>query len=580
MTENSQEQRRRRLLTRALPVAVICVVSFVAGAAVGATSASREAAQRFADAWEEGDHDAMYEELSDDARAANPQEDFEAAYDDADITATVDTLTTGEASGPDDDVVTVPVSITTHAYGDVEGEVALPTDGDSIAWEPYLVFPGLEPGERLDRREDVPERAPILARDGTPLAEGPPAARTSPLGVSALNVAGEIGAPKKVAARILTGLGFPDGSLAGLSGLEKAFNERLAGQPGGELLAVRGEKGDDGRVLAQADPEPGEPLNTTIDPGLQRAAATALGGLFGGVAVLDTDDGAVRALAGLAYSAPQPPGSTFKIITTTAALEEDVVSLDDTFPVETSNTTIGREISNAHDSPCGGTFVESFAESCNTVFAPLGVEVGGEKLVDTAESFGFNSPPPLMSPAGLEAINPPESSIPEELDTDVEVGESAIGQGQVLATPLQIASVAQTIAAGGTRSPTPLVTDPGLAPDAEPVEVTSQEIAGTVTDLMLEVVRSGTGVAGAVPGVEVAGKTGTAELGPDTPSEGEAPPAEGAEPEQKLDAWFSAFAPAGSPELAIGVMVVDSEGDGGEVAAPIASEVLASKLAK
>ena len=267
----------------------------------------------------------------------------------------------------------------------------------------------------------MPERAAILARDGTPLAEGPPAARSSPLGVSALNVAGEIGAPKKVASRELTGLGFPDGSLAGISGLEQAFNTRLAGQPGGELLAVTG-KDDDGRVLARGEPVEGEPINTTIDPGLQQAAATALGGLFGGVAVLDTDDGAVRALAGIAYSAPQPPGSTFKIITTTAALEEDAVALDDTFPVETSNTTIGREISNAHDSPCGGTFVESFAESCNTVFAPLGVEVGGEKLVETAESFGFNSPAAADEPGGLAAINPAESTIPADLDSDVAVG--------------------------------------------------------------------------------------------------------------------------------------------------------------
>ena len=581
MTENSQEQRRRRLLTRALPVVAICAVSFAAGVVVGASSPGREAAQRFADAWEAQDYDAMYAELSEDAAAAHPEEEFEQAYEAADITATVDTITTGEAqdaeSASGGDVVKVPVTVSTHAFGRLEGEMALPVDGESIAWEPQLVFPGLEAGETLDRREDVPERAAILARDGTPLAEGPPAARSSPLGVSALNVAGEIGAPKKVAARELTGLGFPDGSLAGISGLEEAFNTRLAGQPGGELLAVTG-KGSEGRVLARGEPVPGEPINTTIDPGLQRAAATALGGLFGGVAVLDTDDGAVRALAGIAYSAPQPPGSTFKIITTTAALEEEAVSLDDTFPVETSNTTIGREISNAHDSPCGGTFVESFAESCNTVFAPLGVEVGGEKLVETAERFGFNAPPTLMSPEGLDAINPAESSIPPDLDDDVAVGESAIGQGEVLATPLEMATVAQTIAAGGVRSPTPLVTDPGLAPGAEPVEVTSEEVAGTVTDLMLEVVRSGTGIAGAVPGVEVAGKTGTAELGPDTPSEGDAPTPEGEEPEQQLDAWFSAFAPAGSPELAIGVMVVDSEGDGGEVAAPIASQVLASRL--
>ena len=152
----------------------------------------------------------------------------------------------------------VPGPVSTHAYGDVEGEMALPVDGESIAWEPHLVFPGLEAGETLDRREDVPERAPILARDGTPLAEGPPAARSSPLGVSALNVAGEIGAPKKVASRELTGLGFPDGSLAGISGLELAFNGRLAGQPGGELLAVsRAREGRRPRAR-QAEPKPGK----------------------------------------------------------------------------------------------------------------------------------------------------------------------------------------------------------------------------------------------------------------------------------------------------------------------------------
>jgi penicillin-binding protein A len=581
LNENSQAQRRRRLLTRLLPVAAICLLSFVAGVVVGAIEPGREAAQRFADAWASRDYEAMYSELSDAAAADHSQAEFTSAYEEAAATATIDTIDVGDAAEPEAGAVTVPLTVSTHAYGEVSADgFSLPLDGEAIAWEPHLVFPGLEPGESLDRREEVPERAPILARDETPLAEGPPAARSSPLGAAALNVAGEMGEPKDALSRQLTALGFPDGTLTGISGLERAFNLRLAGQPGGELLAVSGERDRDGRVLALGEPRPGEPINTTIDPALQESAATALGERFGGVAVLDTDDGAVRALAGIAYSAPQPPGSTFKIITTVAALEQDAVSLDESFPVETSNTTIGREISNSHDSPCGGTFVETFAESCNTVFAPLGVEVGGEKLVETAEMFGFNSPPALMSPEGLEAVNPPESTIPADLSDDVAVGESAIGQGQVLATPLAMASVAQTIAAGGVRSPTPLVTDPGLAPEDKTVEVTSEEIAGTVTDLMLEVVRNGTGVAAAVPGVGVAGKTGTAELGPDSPEEGEAAPAPGEEPEQMLDAWFAAFAPAGSPELAIGVMVVDSEGDGGEVAAPIASDVLASALAR
>ncbi len=575
--------RRRRLLTRALPVVLLCVASFIAGAAVGASSPAREAAQRFADAWAGQDFAAMHAELTDEAQARYPLDEFTATYTEAQRTATVDTVDPGDAEGPKSssgtDVVTVPLRIATHAFGTVEDSLVLPVDGDAIAWEPHLVFPGLRAGEHLDRREDVPERAPILARDETPLAEGPPAARSSPLGVAATNVAGVVGTPKRAQAEELAAFGFPEGSATGVSGLEQAFNLRLAGQPGGELLAVS-DKGDggDSRVLASGEPRPGEPVHTSIDPALQEIAVTALGDRFGGVAVLDTDDGSVRALSGIAFSAPQPPGSTFKIVTTTAALEADAVELDDTFPVETANSEIGREISNAHDEPCGGTFVESFAKSCNTVFAPLGVRVGGEALVDAAERYGFNAPPALYDAAATAVVDPPESEIPEALDTDVEVGESAIGQGQVLATPLEMASIAQTVANEGERSPTPLVTDPELGPDVQPVRVTTPKVASTLRDLMLEVVNSGTGVAAALPGIHVAGKTGTAELGPDALEAGEEPPAEGEEPEQKLDAWFTCFAPAESPEIAVAVMIVDAEGDGGEVAAPIARQVLAAKL--
>jgi cell division protein FtsI/penicillin-binding protein 2 len=266
-----------------------------------------------------------------------------------------------------------------------------------------------------------------------------------------------------------------------------------------------------------------------------------------------------------------------KVITTVAALEEEAVKLTDTFPVESSNSDIGRTIENASDELCGGTFVESFAHSCNTVFAPLGAETGGEKLVETAERFGFNSRPQLYGEKATAAIDPPASTIPEDISTDVDVGVSAIGQGQVLATPLQLASVSQTIANGGVRTPTPLTEEPGLAPKAKPVEVTSKEIASTLRDLMIEVVNEGTGVPARLPGLQVAGKTGTAELGPKAPEEGqELKPGE--DPPQKLDAWFTAFAPAQSPELAVAVMVVDADGGGGDVAGPIAAEVLRAGL--
>jgi peptidoglycan glycosyltransferase len=578
---NTQAIRRRRLITRALPVAALGAIAFVVGAVLGSSSAALDAADRFASAWSREDYAAMHDELTAEAARRYPLEEFERAYSEAHSTATVEAVEPGDPDGPEtvsgDEIVTVPVTITTHAFGDVAGELAVPVDGEEIAWEPRLVFPGLRSGERLERRVRVPTRAPILAREGTPLARGPAVARTSPLGAAATNVAGSMGAPKDAQVEALVQLGFPETTLVGTSGLEQAFNLQLAGQPGGDLLAApAGDRaGGEPRVLASGEPTRGEPVDTTIDPVLQEAAVTALGDRFGGVAVLDADDGAVRALAGLAFSAPQPPGSTFKVITTVAALEDEAVRLDETFPVETSNTDIGREISNASDEACGGTFVESFAHSCNTVFAPLGVEVGAERLVETAERFGFNETPTLFNAEATRVIRPPASEIPEELESDVEVGVSAIGQGEVLTTPLEMASVAQTIAAGGVRSPTPVVTDPALGPDAEPVRVTDEETATTVRDLMIEVVKSGTGVPAALPGVEIAGKTGTAELGPKA---GAPPPAEGEEPEQELDAWFTAFAPAKNPEIAVAVMVVNAEGGGGDVAGPIAREVFAAKL--
>jgi cell division protein FtsI/penicillin-binding protein 2 len=311
-------------------------------------------------------------------------------------------------------------------------------------------------------------------------------------------------------------------------------------------------------------------VHTTIDPDLQQAAVTALGATYGGVAVLDAKDGSVRAVAGIAFSGPQPPGSTFKLITTTAALEDGVVSVNDQFPIQTSTTVDGRQIDNAHQEACGGSFTEAFAESCNSVFAPLGPKVGSKSLVGTAESYGFNSPPTLYEDRAIKAAGIPESSLPEHISSDLDLAVTAIGQGEVLATPLEMASIAQTIANGGVREPTSLVTDHSLRANTKPVRVTSSGITSTLRTLMIGVVTSGTGTAAALPGITVAGKTGTAELGPVTGKS-----AVGSE-EQRVDAWFTAFAPATDPKLAVAAMVVNANGDGGTVAAPIVRSVMAS----
>jgi peptidoglycan glycosyltransferase len=571
----TEVERRRRLLTRALPLTIIAIVAFVFGASSGASSSPEtEAAERFAEAWVRKDFAAMHRELNETSRREITQDELAAAYREAAEVATLRTLEVGSAADPGEDgatVVPVPVEAGTVAFGDVVADLEVPYAEGGIAWEPSLVFPGLEVGEHLENRLDLAPRAPILARDGTSLAEGPAEEREHPIGSAAIDVTGEVGMADEEDLPELARQGFPPEAPVGISGLEQAFNRRLAGRPGGSLLAVTDEGGS-ARILSQAEPRAGAPVKTTIDPDLQVAAVSALAGRAGGVAVLDTRSGDVRALAGQAFSAPQPPGSTFKMITTAAALEKGVVSLETEFEIVDGVNVGGRFISNANGEFCGGTFREAFAESCNADFAPLGPKIGNDDLVEAAERFGFNSPPTLYAERIVAEVEPAESTIPTEIGEEIDLGVTAIGQGEVLATPLQMASVAQTIANDGVREPTSVVANRRLRPEAEPQRAMSEKIAGELTELMVGVVAGGTGFAAAISEAQVAGKTGTAELGPKPGTEHEE------EPEQIKDAWFAAFAPAEKPRLAVGVLLIEAEAAGGEVAAPIAGQVLSAGL--
>jgi len=602
--QSSEGQRRRRLLTRAAPLGLVAVVAFVVGAATGAPgSPEKDAANHFAEAWQHKNYAAMYAELSDAAKQSISARRFAADYREAQQIATERGVLVESAKGTDSvegqTVVRVPVRIKTVAFGTVEEELDLPWAEGGIDWKPYLVFPGLKPGEKLEAQTELAPRASILAADGTVLAEGPAEAREHPMGTAAIDVTGEIGeAPEDQDAR-LARQGFPPETPVGISGLERAFNRRLAGKPGGKLLAfpakekkAKGRKDTEsseggesgkaagGRVLAESKPEAGTPVRTTIDPTLQESAVAALAGRAGGVAVLDAKTGDVRALAGQAFSAPQPPGSTFKILTSVAALEKGVVKLTDEFEVNDGINVGGRFIENANGEYCGGTFRQAFAESCNSDFLPLGPKIGNQKLVETAEKFGFNSPPTLYSPSITKEVEPAESTIPTEIGEEVDLAVSAIGQGEVLATPLQMASVAQTIANDGVRMPTSIVKGKKLRPTMKPVRVMTKKTAHELTELMVGVVTEGTGTAGAIAAGQVAGKTGTAELGQLVAREGEEPveevEGEEATPEHRKDAWFSAFATVKKPKLAIGVLLIEAEAAGGEVAAPIASQVLSA----
>ena len=189
-------------------------------------------------------------------------------------------------------------------------------------------------------------------------------------------------------------------------------------------------------------------------------------------------------------------------------------------------------------------------------------EVGGKRLLAMADKFGFNQTPTI--PGAAESSIPPNS-----LDSDLEVGSSAIGQGEVLATPLEMTDVGATIAMGGRR-PVPTL-QAHLPPKF--VRVTSGHVAGQVQQMMVAVVDYGTGTAAAIPGVTVAGKTGTAELANTTTSSGGSV----ANANQLTDAWFVGYAPVGHPRIVVGALF-PNQGAGGATAAPVVREVMVAGL--
>jgi len=542
--------RRYRLTHRALPLVAIALVSLLTGVVVGAlhVPAERSLADRFARAWQRGDYAAMYRGISSDAQQRYSLDRFRAAYAESATTATLIGIKAGHARDPANGEVAVPMRVRTRVFGVIPATLKLPFSGSGgsakVDWSPRLTYPGLAQGEQLGRQTQLPDRGTILASDGTVLAKG--ADRASDNSAVSSQIVGELGPIPPDQLDRLRALGVPDDATVGISGLEKALQPQLIGKPGGTLSAGR-------RVLARSAPRQASPTRSTINPKLEAAAINALGGQDGGLAVLRPDTGAVLALAGVAYSAVGPPGSTFKIITTTAALEAHAVKLSDQFPIETGAILSGVKLSNASGESCGGTFVNAFAVSCNGVFAPLGVKVGKERLVATAEKYGYNEQP-LIDGAVTSTI-PPPSGIGDDLD----LGSTAIGQGKVQASALQMTSIAATVGNRGVR------VRPHLLATARPerVRVTSRHTAATLRHLMVAVVKFGTGVNAQIGGVTVAGKTGTAELGNNIPT----------------DAWFVSFAPARHPRIAAGAVILGG-GAGGDAAAPVVRQVLATALGK
>ena len=382
----------------------------------------------------------------------------------------------------------------------------------------------------------------------------------------------------------------------GSTGIERAYDDELGGKD--DRLFVR-------RVadlLTGRAPQGGSVV-LTIDPALQVLAAQELGNRRGAVVALDPRNGAVLALVTSPSYDPNvlsshdqskmrtarkhlvddpanpltdrateqvyPPGSTFKVIDAAAALEagmkpDDLLdcSREITLPL-TRNVTLRNF--GGESCPAKVPMKTALQHSYNTAFATLGMRLGAGKLQDMAERFGFNARPafPLRT---VDSVFPQGLNAPQ-------TAQSAIGQYDVRATPLQMAQVAAAVGNHGVMMK-PYLVSQVLAPDLSALDKTQAQVqsrpispgvAADLRDMMIAVVQGGTGTRAKIPGVTVAGKTGTAENAGTSPH-----------------AWFIGFAPAEAPRIAIAVIVENGGGEdratGGRIAAPIARAVIEAYL--
>jgi peptidoglycan glycosyltransferase len=376
----------------------------------------------------------------------------------------------------------------------------------------------------------------------------------------------------------------------GNSEFEQSHNSELTGENSeftSILDEIRGRK------------QVGHDVLTNLDPTAQQTAVDLLAGRAGAVVAIEPDSGRVKAMVSVppydpnlipedlpelnkdpaaplvnrATQGQYPPGSTFKLVTAAAALDSGAISEDTLIDAPSSLNIQGSPLANDFDQDFGEINVTTaLTNSVNTFFAKLGRKVGEGTLYEYMDRFGFNSKPQVDLPEDQKAISGVfDGNELLEPGEGVDISRIAIGQERLLATPIQMAEVASAIANDGVLMK-PQIWDEvrdidgrtldSLDPE-EQSDVMSEESAAQLTDAMKAVVNEGTGTAAALSGVDVAGKTGTAEVPDSDRCDGL--------PNQ---AWFVGFAPADDPQIAVAATVECTDGQGGTVAAPIAAGVM------
>jgi cell division protein FtsI/penicillin-binding protein 2 len=299
----------------------------------------------------------------------------------------------------------------------------------------------------------------------------------------------------------------------GTTGLQYAFQERLAGTPGVRIALIEKSTGDELNQVLSERPQPGQPLETTLDLGAQNAAENAIAGVEDTTAVLvvKASTGEVLAAANgpgpttfnTAFIGEYAPGSTFKAVSAAALLLRDVVRPSSSVSCPDTTVVGGKQFKN-YDTGITGpdpTFADAFAASCNTTFVNMADEITGQTLAKTGRLFGFGADWEV----GLPAYS---GSVPADTDLVTRAADM-IGQGKVLASPLMMAMVAAGVDSGVSRTPTLL---PGLAPGSR-LSAIDPDVVADLQSMMRLVVTEGTASGLVVtPGPPLHAKTGTAEV--------------------------------------------------------------------
>jgi penicillin-binding protein A len=397
------------------------------------------------------------------------------------------------------------------------------------------------------------------------------------------------------------------------AGLEESMNDYLTGSNTDLSNAFHNLLNKLGRATVH-----GDSLRLTIKPRTQQLAQSLLGSRCGAVVAMSPKTGAVyvmassptydqdlveqkggfakvlhkqgecgdsSALLNRATQGLYTPGSTFKIVTAAAALDTGAYKPSSDFYDPGYCTEYGKHISNAGNPDQGGaetfghlSLSTGFQHSVNSVFCNIGKQLGAKTIIDYAKRFGFYKVPPLETPGNERAASgmykyTKRGRVLDDDTSSADPGRLAFGQYTMLVTPLQMAMVAATVGNDGVV-PRPYVVQRIVGPNGSTIRNTrprtlgravSSQTAAELTDMMKLVVSGGTGTAAQIPGIQVAGKTGTAETGVD----------------HIYTAWFACFAPADDPQVAVAVVLEKQEnGFGGSVSAPIAKQVLESLLGR